>query len=157
MDARILEIVFYLMDSLQENDDHLASLSEYSVELKGLGYSEDEISFAYNWILEHLQSTGENLYTAFPHKSCSSRILSIVERTRLTPEAHGVLLKLFNLGLINNEQLEKIIDRLSMAGPRVVTPAQVKLIASALMFDDRCEIDFSLMGDCDTDLPSQPN
>lgn len=145
------------MDCLQENDDHLSGLSEYSSELRGLGYSDGEISFAYNWILDHLHSSGESLFSAFPRKTGASRILSSVERARLTPEAHGVLLKLFNLGLIDNEQLEKIIDRLSLVGPRVITPAQVKLIASALMFDEHRELDFSLLSEGDSDSPPRTN
>ena len=157
MDTRILEIVFYLMDYIQGSDDQMPSLTQYSSDLKNLGYSKEEISSAYSWILNHLGSSGDNLYSAFPRQPGSSRVLTDLERAQLTPEAHGFLLKLSNLGIINTEQLEKILDRLGLGGPRSITPEQVKLIASAIVFSEYGELDNSLLSDTDADLPSRIN
>jgi len=157
VDARILEIVFYLMDYVQDSDDQLTYLSEYSSDLKSLGYSSEEISTAYNWILDHLGTTGESLFSAFPRQVGSYRILTDVERARLTPAAYGFLLKLSNLGLINSEQFETVLDRLTLVGAHMVTPEQIKLIASAIVLNEFGDADRSLIQDPDADVSSRVN
>lgn len=141
MDTRILEIVFYLMDYMQESDDQLSLLPEYSSDLKSLGYSDDEISTAYNWILDNLSASGENLFSRFPSDQQSSRILTDIERVRISPEAQALLIRLSNVGLMNREQQERILDRLSFLGPRAVSVEQVRLIASAILFDEYGEME----------------
>ena len=109
MDSRILEIVFCLMDYAQDSDDQIEDISDYSDSLKNLGYTDHEISTAYNWVLDHVGSTVENLYSVFPEQAASARVLTDVERARLTPEAHGFMLKLVNLGIMNGEQFEMVL------------------------------------------------
>ncbi len=136
MDSRILEIVFCLMDYAQETEDQMEDISEYSSNLRGLGYTEYEISTAYNWILNHIGSPIESLYSVFPERAGTCRVLTELERARLTPEAHGFLLKLGNLGIIGSEQFEAVLDRLTLSGQKLVTPEQVKLVLSAVMFNE---------------------
>ncbi len=136
MDLRILEIVFCLMDYVQDSEQQVGDISEYSTSLKSLGYTEHEISTAYNWILDNLGPPMESLYSAFPERSEIRRILSEIERARLTPDAHGFLLKLHHLGFINGEQFETVLDRLTLSGQKLVTPDQVKLVVSAVLFKE---------------------
>jgi uncharacterized protein Smg (DUF494 family) len=157
VDSRILEIVFCLMDFVQDGDDQTINLPEYSSNLKNLGYTDEEISTAYNWILNHMGSPSESLYSAFPNVSVATRVLTEVERARLTPEAYGFLLRLANSGIINGEQLEAILDRLAMSGQRVMTPEQIKLIVSAVMFNEYGEVDRDLVGDLSVDHSTQIN
>jgi Smg protein len=145
------------MDYVQDSDDQIDNISEYSSSLKGLGYTEHEISTAYNWILDHLGSPAESLFSAFPDHAGSSRILTELERARLTPEAHGFLLKLHNLGVVDNEQFEAVLDRLTLAGQRLVTPEQVKLIVSAVMFSEFGDSDRNLMSNISADRSSCVN
>jgi len=157
VDSRILEIVFCLMDFVQEGDEQMINLPEYSSNLRNLGYSEQEISTAYHWILNHMGSASENLYSAFPNYHGSTRVLTEVERARLTAEAHGFLVRLLNLGVINGEQFEAILDRLGSSGQRVVTPDQVKLIVSAVMFNEYGAVDRDFAGDITADCSTQIN
>jgi uncharacterized protein Smg (DUF494 family) len=145
------------MDFVQDGDDQMINLPEYSSNLKNLGYTDEEISTAYNWILNHMGSPSENLYSAFPNVSVATRVLTEVERARLTPEAYGFLLRLANTGIINGEQLEAILDRLAMSGQRVMTPEQIKLIVSAVMFNEYGEVDRDLVGDLSVDHSTQIN
>ena len=82
MDSRILEIVFCLMDYAQETEDQMEDISEYSSNLRGLGYTEYEISTAYNWILNHIGSPIESLYSVFPEGAGTCRVLTELERAR---------------------------------------------------------------------------
>ncbi len=157
MDSRILEIVFCLMDYAQDSEDQLDDISEYSSSLKSLGYTEHEISTAYNWILDHIGSPIENLYAVFPERTGASRILTDQERARLTPDAHGFLLNLHNLGVVNSEQFEAVLDRLTLTGQRLVTPDQVKLVLSAVMFNEHGDGDRNVLDDVNSDRSSSIN
>ena len=157
LDSRILEIVFCLMDYAQDSEDQLDDISEYSSSLKSLGYTEHEISTAYNWILDHIGSPIENLYAVFPERTGACRILTEQERARLTPESHGFLLNLHNLGIVNSEQFEAVLDRLTLTGQRLVTPDQVKLVLSAVMFNEYSGGDRNLLDDISSDRSSSIN
>jgi uncharacterized protein Smg (DUF494 family) len=139
------------MDYAQDTEEHMEDISEYSTSLKSLGYTEHEISTAYNWILDHLGTPIENLYSVIPEHSISCRVLTDMERARLTPEAHGFLLKLKNLGFINGEQFEAVLDRLTLGGQRLATPEQVKLVVSAVMFHEFGEGERNLLDDVASD------
>jgi uncharacterized protein Smg (DUF494 family) len=145
------------MDHFQTNEDQSYSLTEFSSDLRSLGYSDEEISSAYGWVLDHLSATGENLYTAFTGQPGACRILSDLERARLTPEAHGFLLKLSNLGLITGEQFEKILDRLGVVGSRTVTRDQIRMIASAVLFNEQDGLDALFMADGELDSSAPIN
>ena len=154
MDSRILEIVFCLMDYVEDSDDQMENMSEYSSSLKNLGYTEHEISTAYSWILDHAGSPTESLYSVFPDRIGAFRILTELERARLTPDAHGFLLKLYNLGILDSEQFEAVLDRVTISGQRLVTPQQIKLVVSAVIFSGFGDGDRNLLNDISSDCSS---
>jgi uncharacterized protein Smg (DUF494 family) len=157
VDPRILEIVFCLMDYVQDSGDDMENMSEYSSSLRNLGFTEQEISTAYNWILGHTGLPAENLYTKIPERSGSNRVLTESERARLTSDAYGFLLRLFNLGILDCEQFEAVLDRLTLSGRRLVTPEQVKLVVSAVLFNEFGRTDNDLLSDLSSDRSSSIN
>ena len=157
MDPRILEIVFCLMDYVQDSGDDMENMSDYSSSLRNLGFTEQEISTAYNWILGHSGLPAENLYCMIPERSGSNRVLTESERAHLTSEAHGFLLRLFNLGILDHEQFEAVLDRLTLSGRRLVTPEQVKLMVSAVLFNEFGRTDRDLLSDISSDRSSSIN
>ncbi len=151
MGTRILEIVFYLVDYIQEGHGQLSNLTDLSTDLKGLGYSDKEIASAYSWILEHLNAASEHLYSAFPEVSGSTRILTEAERARLTPEAYGFLTKLSGLEMIDSRQVEVVLEHVDMFGHRTVSLEQLKLIISAVAFDESGQLDSQSLLDDESD------
>jgi uncharacterized protein Smg (DUF494 family) len=145
------------MDYVQDSGDDMENMSEYSSSLRNLGFTEQEISTAYNWILGHTGMPAENLYTKIPERSGSNRVLTEAERARLTSEAHGFLLRLFNLGILDREQFEAVLDRLTLSGRRLVTPEQVKLLVSAVLFNEFGQTDRDLLSDISSDRSSSVN
>ncbi len=145
MGNRILEIVVYLMDHMRENHGRLPGVDDLSPDLRNLGYSDSEISSAYSWVMDRYESSHETYYSSFPKQHSSNRILTGFERSLFSTEAHGFLVRLMNLDLIDDEQLESIIERGGVFGPRLVTVDQVKVIASAVVFGEFGELNgFSL-------------
>ena len=51
----------------------------------------------------------------------------------MEPEAQGFLLKLVNLSLVDHEQFEGIMERVSVFGSKSVSLEQIKLIASSVV------------------------
>lgn len=146
MDNRVLEILFYLMDRLHEGPGRSASLSDVAGDLKGLGYSDDEINSAYAWLLEHGQGAAETLYSQFPVGIASTRVLTDLERSRFVPDAYSFLVKAVTVGFLDQEQLETILDRVAVLGQRPVTAGQLKLLVSLIAFGgpaDYVELDHS--------------
>lgn len=157
MDNRILEIVFYLMDYLHENHEQASSISDVSLDLKGLGYSDEEITRAYYWILDHLQGASERLYSSFPGECRSTRILTDLERSYLSAEAHGFLIKLAGINVIDSEQFESVLDRVALFGQHPVSLEQLKFIVTLVAFGAHTDIDNRVLLDDESDPPACVN
>ena len=148
MDDRVLEIVFYLMDYLHEGNPQVSNLSDVSLDLRGLGFSDEEITQAYSWILEHFQSSREQLYSAIPETTGSVRVLTDLERTLLTLDAHALLVRLAASCVISPLQYEEILERCAIFGQQPVSAEHLKLIISLVAFGEHENLDRTpLFGD----------
>ena len=157
MGDRVLEIVIHLMDHLRDNHGQMSDMDGVFSDLKGLGYTDNEISSAYSWVMERFGNTENNFFSQFPETHFSSRILTNYERHLLTPQAHGFLINLLHYNLIDDEQFESILERATMFSPRPVTVDQIRLVASAVVFRDFSEYDESGWIDIESDSPQTIN
>ncbi|HOQ49407.1 MAG TPA: DUF494 family protein, partial [Candidatus Kapabacteria bacterium] len=102
MSERILQIIVLVVKELHTNDklteSHIKSLHK-------LGYTDVEISTALSWLVDReIAATDEETH--------SFRMLNEMEKDLFTPEALGDLLQYQALGLISNDQIDFIIDRI---------------------------------------------
>lgn len=141
MRSRILEIVVFLMDLMRDNQDQLSDGDDFSDALEDMGYSEQEIDTAYNWLMEQFNGVPQKFFSEFPKSHSSQRVLTARERMHITPEAYGFLLKLLQGALITGEQLESIIERATFFDSEQVTLEQMKFISSSVVFKDNDEVD----------------
>lgn len=141
MRNRILEIVVFLIDYMQGHNNTTGGSDDASLVLEAEGYSDDEISSAYSWLLQRYDNAPEQYFSDFPPAQSSVRVFTQSERTQLSAEAQGFLLKLFHVSLIDSEQLEMVLERISTFGPRAVDLDQMKLIASSVVLDDLDDFD----------------
>ena len=153
MRNRILEIVVFLMDYIHDEHEQQSEADDVSMALKNLGYSENEIGAAYSWFLEQFKGTPEQYFSEFPKNRSSQRILTSSERTSITPEAQGLLMKLLNSVVVNNEQFESIVERATFFATEPITLEQMKIIASAVVFHETDDQDRpSLIGPSDDQM-----
>jgi uncharacterized protein Smg (DUF494 family) len=124
------------MDFMRDNDEHKSAPDELSSALQNMGYSEQEITTAYTWFLDQYNGATEQYFSNFPGKHASIRVLTDTERLRISPEAYSFLIKLLNSKVISDEQLEMIIERITFFNAEPMSLDQIKLIASAVVFDD---------------------
>ena len=137
MQDRILEIVVYLMSHLNDRQDGLSSLDEMSTDLRSMGFTDNEISSAYSWLLKHFEDYPGNYSAGSEDTDARSvRILSDLERKLISPEAYGYLLQLKHLGLINVEQMEMILDRATLFDNDPLDINDIKILASATLFEN---------------------
>lgn len=136
MQDRILEIVVYLMNQISEHQETLHNIDEMSADLRSMGFTDTEISSAYNWLLQHFEDYPESFsFTDEEIGFESVRVLSETERKILSPEAYGYLLQLRFLRLLTTEQLEMILDRCALFASDPIDVTEIKILASSAMFD----------------------
>lgn len=136
MQDRILEIVVYLMNQLSEEQGSLNSIDDMSDDLRSMGFTDKEISSAYSWLLNHFEDYPESFEFRDNNKKRKSfRVLSDIERKIISAEGYGYLLQLRQLGLLTTEQFEMILDRCALFTTDPVSSDEVKMFASATMFD----------------------
>ena len=157
MGDRVLEIVIHLMDHLRETHGQIADMDVVFSDLKGLGYTDNEISSAYCWIMDRFNGPDDTYFSAFPEKHSSNRILTNYERHQLSPEAYGFLIKLVHHELLDDEQFESVLERSAMFAPKPITLDQIKLVTSAIVFSDMTELDSGNWFDSGAETPEAVN
>jgi uncharacterized protein Smg (DUF494 family) len=132
---RVLEIVVLLMSQIRESKGRIENLEDMSDRLKSQGFTDNEISSAYSWVLDQLQTDSQFLYN-FSRSGNSFRVLTDKERQHFSIEALGYLLQLRYLALLNDSQLEQILERSTLVGPPPVNLAQLKVVIGTVLFHE---------------------
>jgi Smg protein len=116
------------------------SLKELDQELVGLGYSSKEIEHAVFWLSSQRRSV---VMCPGGGAKPSHRVLSPWESMCLDSEAYGYLLYLQNLGIIDQDQFEKIVTRILPIGGEKLPLGELKTLAGAVVFNSSEEDDDS--------------
>jgi Smg protein len=125
-----MDLVVLVAELSQTNDKSLKDLDE---ELSHRGYSAEEIEQALFWVSSNVNPMG-SLETGLYHQA-ASRVLSPWEFSSLHGDAYGYLLRLLNLGVIDINMFEKIMDRVSPYGGEKIPLADVKTLAASVIFN----------------------
>ena len=143
MKGRVIEIIVYLMRQIKEREQGLSQLDKLTGDLKSQGYADQEINAAFYWLLEKLRLQLSKLVSSqksLPKKS--SRILHNTENMLFSPTGYGYLIQLYQLGLIDDEQREQIIQRAMMSGLEQIGELEVKVLAARLLLSsEECQAD----------------
>jgi len=131
MQERIVEIILYLVSELKSNK-RLSDVDVSSLERDG--YTATEISSAFTWLFERM-SFGEILITPTAGSENSHRLLNDAEKMIITTPAAGYLMQYRQLGIISNEDVEAIIERIMTAGFSSVGLMEIKSFIASYLFD----------------------
>ena len=135
MNERVVEILIYLMNEIRRNNNVTQKLDLLSKNLIQKGYSETEISSAFTWLLDRLNYESEEIvHKQQPTLKHSIRHLHEIERSIISVEAHGYLIQLRELGIIDELDVEQILERAMMAGAPKITVDDIKAIVAAMLF-----------------------
>lgn len=132
MRERIIEIIVYLISELNHN--HPIDKITFD-RLSDQGYSTTEISAAFSWLFDKIHFGNHSIDSEEFSKSPSLRFLNNAEKEIISPAIHGYLIQLYQLGLLNNEHLEMVIERAIATGYRDLSMDQLHSIIATILFD----------------------
>jgi len=131
MQEKIVELIVFLMREIRQTRD----ISKVDVsKLSESGYSQTEISTALSWIYDKM-NLREPLKRVSGPTVRSYRIFHEAERQILTRDARGFLVEMYELGMIDQLDMENIIERSLMSGSVIVDKNEVKTIAASVLFE----------------------
>jgi uncharacterized protein Smg (DUF494 family) len=135
--GRIIDIIVYLMHKIDESGKGLSQFDSLVEDLHDRGYQEGEINTAFFWLLEKLRlrlSQLSRMQSQTVNKS--SRILHSTERLHFSNAGYGYLIQLYQLGLIDDDQREQIIQRAILSGWDEIGEPEIKYLAARLLLDN---------------------
>lgn len=104
MVEKVLKIIVFLVNELKGNTD-LSKIDTKKLQKKG--YSDSEISAAFSWVADKVESNTE-LKDNFISKGI--RVFHDLEMQVFSEDAIGELVQLQSLGILNSSQIENIIE-----------------------------------------------
>jgi uncharacterized protein Smg (DUF494 family) len=136
MDPKIIEIVLYLSQQAAARGGDLAEPERYMPELKTLGFTDEEVAFAHQWLRDEMESRRELRLKSPLRFSEGSRHLHPTEKRAFEPDGEAVLHQLIAWGLLSDVQVEALIARaLYMAGEPLNADEVRELAAEAINGD----------------------
>ncbi len=131
MKEKVVEILVFIMSEIQENK----RLQEIDIsELKNKGYTQSEISAAFTWLYDNIQQGDAQRSRAKDIARGSHRVFHEAERQILSTEAQGYLMQLRELGLLDDNDLETVIERAMMSGYQKLSVEEVRDVVTAVLF-----------------------
>jgi uncharacterized protein Smg (DUF494 family) len=134
--GRVIDIIVYLMNKIDESGKGLSQFDQLIEDLHDRGYREEEINTAFFWLLEKLRLRLSQLSRKRRQPvNKSSRILHSTERLHFSNAGYGYLIQLYQLGMIDDEQREQIIQRAILSGWDEIGESEIKLLAARLLLN----------------------
>ena len=130
MKEKVVEILVYIMSEIQENK----RLHEIDIgELKNKGYTQSEISAAFTWLYDNIQTGEAQISRPADSARGSRRIFHDAEKQVLSTEGQGYLIQLRELGLLDDNDLETVVERAMMAGYQKLSVEEVRDIVTSVL------------------------
>ncbi|MCB2199161.1 DUF494 domain-containing protein [bacterium] len=133
---RVVGLAMYLLREIREQRIALDDIEEMSDELKGQGYTDSEINAAFDWVYDRVDGVdpSEIVYRS-GFTTHSFRVLHPAERAVLSPEAYGQLIEMQALGMLDMEDMERLIDRaLAIGGP--MSSQDLRTLVHSYLFEE---------------------
>lgn len=135
MKETVLDVLMYLFDNYIEDDVEFTPDEDVlRVELKEAGFGEYQVGKAFDW-LEGLAMQKEILDLPKLAQRPSTRILSDEEANKLDTECYGFLLFLENIGVLDGNDREMVIDRLMALETEEIELQQLKWVVLMVLFN----------------------
>ena len=127
---RLMDLLVLVAEWVGRSDTCSRELGE---ELSRKGYSADEIQQALSWVSSRWHRPGE-AWTEFGGAP-SIRVLSPWEAAALDADAHGYILRLRNLGVVDAVLFEQVMQRVPSFRAGRLGLGELKALAGAVVFN----------------------
>jgi uncharacterized protein Smg (DUF494 family) len=135
MDQRIVEILMYVIGEIQSRRIKVEEIEGISDELVQRGFSQREVATAISLFADRL--AGESKRTQFgdPLSRHSHRVLHEIERQYISPEAHGYLIQMTHLDILQLADVEEIVERCMLMGNLNVGNDEMKMLVATHLLE----------------------
>jgi len=133
MQERILEIIVYLLNELQQERKGIDKI-DLTRDLLVKGYTEGEVNLAFSWIVNHLKSPPQERIDSDIDYTDQFEDYPEFERLIISPDAYGFLLQLIQLGVIKESDIEMFIERAIAYGKDDISVDDLKSIVATILF-----------------------
>jgi Smg protein len=133
MQNRLLEILNIVIQELDSFGTNSITLRHLSKKLAKRGICGKELDIALSWFNDRIHTQSMSLNQNVCYKN-AIRILHPIERMNVSAEAFGYLLYLKNVGLIREDQIEMIIEKVLSSEIPKVTTQDIQMIAISVLF-----------------------
>ncbi|MEW6509508.1 MAG: DUF494 family protein [Bacteroidota bacterium] len=131
MKEKVVELLIFIMSEMQDNK----RISDIDLaDLRTRGYTQSEISAAFSWIYENIELDHQRPAPPVRPGSGSRRVLHDAEKTALSIEGQGYLIQLSELGLLDDQEFEAVVERAMMAGYEKLSVAELREIVASVLF-----------------------
>lgn len=139
MGERILAIVNLIVQKLM-SEHAWEGETEIVESLLASGFEPEEIDAAFDWMANLSRSKQEDS-APFLQQTTGQRVYTADEARTLGTEIIGFLTRLRNLGLVDEETHEEIVERAQQVSEEGLTLKEVRIIA-ALTVLSRCQLEW---------------
>jgi uncharacterized protein Smg (DUF494 family) len=135
MDQRIVEILMYVIGEIQSHRVKMEEIEGISDELVQRGFSQREVTAAISLFAERYVGESHRTQIGLPSGNHAHRILHDVERQYVSPEAHGYLIQMMQLQILDLTDVEEILERCMLLGNLNVDDNEMKMLVATHLLE----------------------
>lgn len=135
MKETVLDVLMYLFENYIEDEIEFApDEASLKLELKDAGFGDVQVNMAFDW-LEGLAVQKEDLLTQKLSDTPSVRIFTDKEKEKLDVECRGFLVFLEQVGVLDADDRELVVDRVMALGTDEIDLGQLKWVILMVLFN----------------------
>ena len=125
----------YVIGEIQSRKIKVDEIEGISDELMQRGFSQREVATAFSFFMDRMNRDASRMEVSQPAGRNSYRILHDVERQYIGPEAHGYLIQLTHLGLLDSTDIEELVERCMIMGNLNVGGDEMKMLVATHLLE----------------------
>jgi uncharacterized protein Smg (DUF494 family) len=125
----------YVIGEIQSRRIKLEEIEGISDELVQRGFSQREVSAAISLFADRFVGESRRTQVGLPSGSYAHRILHDIERQYVTPEAHGYLIQMTQLQILDLTDVEEILERCMLLGNLNVDDNEMKMLVATHLLE----------------------
>ncbi|RKZ95410.1 MAG: hypothetical protein DRQ42_04705 [Gammaproteobacteria bacterium] len=149
MKENVFDVLLYLFENYLDTDDrNKPDKDALEIELERVGFPELEINKAFDWLESMTVIAEESTATAEPMPELAMRFFTEHEIDRLDVECRGYLLFLEQVGVLDSDTREIVIERVLALETDEIDLEQMKwVVLMVLFFQPGREVAYAWMED----------
>lgn len=139
MDERVMEIVLYIVDSINSTSEEniLSQIKDISDNLVERGYTENEIKSAFDILMESLAEDEPEVATNIQSnkKSRKKAVKKTAPQVKEVKKQKHFIYQINELDIVGDEEIEKIINQSILRGKYSTSISEIKAMINNFIFD----------------------